>query len=100
MHSPSAEVKGVDVDHESRCAHYHSQRDIIAIRLKCCGDFYACKDCHYELAGHNIQTWHPRGLEPEGSPLRSLHDRTDDQRIFSMREHLPFLPRRLQSWLP
>ena len=52
MHSPSAEVKGVEVDDESRCAHYHSERDIIAIKMKCCGEYYACKDCHDELAGH------------------------------------------------
>ena len=57
MHLPSAEVKGVGVDNESRCAHYHSARDIIAIKMKCCGEFYACKDCHDELAGHKAETW-------------------------------------------
>ncbi len=53
-------VRGVAVDGETRCAHWHSPRDVIAIRMKCCGEYYACKDCHDALAGHATQTW-PRG---------------------------------------
>ncbi len=25
--------------------------------MKCCGLFYACKDCHDALARHSIQVW-------------------------------------------
>jgi uncharacterized CHY-type Zn-finger protein len=25
--------------------------------MKCCGEFYACKDCHAALAGHEIVVW-------------------------------------------
>jgi len=50
-------VHGVDVDPASRCAHYHSPRDVVAIRMKCCGHYYACKDCHAALAGHAVQRW-------------------------------------------
>ena len=50
-------VIGVDVDPETRCAHYHSPLDIVAIRMRCCGEFYACKDCHDALASHAIQVW-------------------------------------------
>ena len=50
-------VHGVDVDAETRCAHYHSALDIVGIRLRCCGEFYACKDCHDALAGHAIEQW-------------------------------------------
>jgi uncharacterized CHY-type Zn-finger protein len=32
-------------------------RDIVAIKMKCCGVYYACKDCHAALAGHRIQVW-------------------------------------------
>lgn len=45
------------VDAQTRCAHYHSPTDIIAIKMKCCGVYYACKDCHIELAGHPIAVW-------------------------------------------
>lgn len=48
---------GVEVDPQTRCAHYHSPLDIIAIRMKCCGAYYACKDCHAALADHPIEVW-------------------------------------------
>jgi len=51
------EVRGIDLDAETRCAHYHSALDIIAIKMKCCGIYYACKDCHEELANHPIEVW-------------------------------------------
>jgi uncharacterized CHY-type Zn-finger protein len=51
------DVRGVDVDAATRCAHYHSKLDIIAIRMACCGVYYACKDCHEALAGHSISVW-------------------------------------------
>lgn len=53
-------VRGVDLDPQTRCAHYHGATDIIAIKMKCCGVFYACKDCHTALADHEIEVW-PRG---------------------------------------
>jgi uncharacterized CHY-type Zn-finger protein len=53
-------VTGVDPDPQTRCAHYHSALDIIAIKMKCCGTYYACKDCHDALADHEIEIW-PQG---------------------------------------
>jgi uncharacterized CHY-type Zn-finger protein len=50
-------VRGVGVDLETRCAHYHSSLDIIAIKMACCDVYYACKDCHKMLAGHGIRVW-------------------------------------------
>lgn len=46
------QVKGVDLDPQTRCAHYHTARDIIAIKMACCGTYYACRECHDALAGH------------------------------------------------
>jgi uncharacterized CHY-type Zn-finger protein len=57
MPETTPEVRGVDLDAQTRCAHYHSSLDIIAIRMKCCGIYYACKDCHDALAGHAIEVW-------------------------------------------
>ena len=51
------EVRGLDLDPQTRCAHYHSAVDIIAIKMKCCGIYYGCKDCHIALAGHEIAVW-------------------------------------------
>jgi uncharacterized CHY-type Zn-finger protein len=53
-------VLGIDVDGQTRCAHYRSALDIVAIQMRCCGAFYACKDCHDALAGHPVRVW-PRG---------------------------------------
>jgi uncharacterized CHY-type Zn-finger protein len=50
-------VFGVGLDAETRCIHWRSERDIIAIRMACCGEYYACKDCHEALAGHSIEVW-------------------------------------------
>lgn len=48
---------GVGVDAETRCAHWHSPLDIVAIRFKCCGAWYPCFDCHAETAGHDPAVW-------------------------------------------
>ena len=57
MATRSPTVRGIDLDPQTRCAHYHSALDIIAIKMKCCGIYYACKDCHDTLADHAIQVW-------------------------------------------
>lgn len=50
-------VKGTLVDDQTRCAHWHSPLDIIAIKFKCCNDYYSCYECHKETAGHEAQQW-------------------------------------------
>jgi uncharacterized CHY-type Zn-finger protein len=51
------EVLGKEVDSETRCAHWHSPLDIIAIKFKCCGRWYPCFDCHAEIADHTPCVW-------------------------------------------
>jgi uncharacterized CHY-type Zn-finger protein len=63
MLGPKPPVCGVDLDAQTRCTHYHSQRDIIAIKMRCCGIYYACKDCHDALADHTSQVWPQREWE-------------------------------------
>lgn len=55
--NPSPIVHGVDVTPLTQCTHWHSDRDIIAIRHKCCGEYYACISCHEALAGHAAEVW-------------------------------------------
>jgi uncharacterized CHY-type Zn-finger protein len=50
-------VKGVDLDPNTRCLHYHGASDVIAIKMKCCQTYYACIDCHTALAEHTAQVW-------------------------------------------
>ena len=47
-------VRGVGVDGETRCAHWASDRDVIAIRAPCCGRYYPCAACHDELTDHPL----------------------------------------------
>ena len=50
-------VHGTAVTARTQCAHYHSERDIIAIQMHCCRQFYACIECHREAADHAPTVW-------------------------------------------
>ncbi|SGZ55526.1 CIC11C00000005841 [Sungouiella intermedia] len=56
-------VLGPTVDSKTRCVHYHLELDIIAIKFKCCNNFYPCYKCHQESATHTIETWPKRSLD-------------------------------------
>jgi uncharacterized CHY-type Zn-finger protein len=43
---------GKPVDDETRCVHYSSPRDVIAIKFACCDRYYPCHACHEETADH------------------------------------------------
>ena len=45
-------VHGIDLDAETRCAHWRSPLDVVAIRFACCDAYHACFDCHAALADH------------------------------------------------
>lgn len=51
------EVVGVGVDPETRCTHYATERDVLAIGFHCCGTFYPCHRCHTEVANHDAEVW-------------------------------------------
>lgn len=52
------EVHGA-TDDEARCEHYATERDVVAFRFKCCGDWYPCRACHDEAVDHAAETWGP-----------------------------------------
>ncbi len=51
------QVKGKVIDHQTRCTHYHSALDIIAIKFKCCNTYYPCYSCHQEDTDHVAVPW-------------------------------------------
>lgn len=55
--APSPVVRGPVVDDQTRCVHYRTPLDVIAIRFACCGEFYPCHLCHAEAAGHPAEQW-------------------------------------------
>ena len=50
-------VCGRDVDAETRCAHWHGPLDVIALRMKCCGEWFPCYECHDEVVDHAREVW-------------------------------------------
>jgi uncharacterized CHY-type Zn-finger protein len=57
------EVHGVGLDEHTRCEHYHGATDIVAIKMACCGSYYACITCHEQLADHPVQPWGAEALD-------------------------------------
>ena len=62
------EVHGIEVDPLTRCAHYHSELDIIAIKFDCCGHWYPCFECHAAVTDHESTVW-PRAKFDEPAVL-------------------------------
>ena len=50
-------VHGIDVDSETRCGHWHSPLDVIAIKFKCCNKWFPCFECHQAIANHEAEVW-------------------------------------------
>src|SRR6266403_1060870 len=50
-------VRGRGLDSMTRCIHYRSAVDIVAIKLRCCRTYYACFECHQEEVRHLAQRW-------------------------------------------
>jgi len=48
---------GVGADSETRCVHYQSARDVIAIRFPCCEAFFPCFECHVACCEHEAERW-------------------------------------------
>jgi uncharacterized CHY-type Zn-finger protein len=57
MNIHGVEVKGVGLDNETRCAHYFTPVDIIAIKFPCCNTYFPCYSCHEETADHSAAVW-------------------------------------------
>ena len=56
-------LKGKLVDDQTRCEHYYSEQDIIAIKFKCCNTYYPCFECHQETTNHPTQIWNKEEFE-------------------------------------
>ena len=67
------EVKGTGVDQQTRCAHYHKEIDIIAIKFKCCGEWFPCFQCHAENASHSQKS----GRKTSAGQKRSYAETAD-----------------------
>lgn len=58
MQTPAAVIVfGQLVNTHTGCTHYHSPLDVIAIKMKCCNQYYACYHCHEAAAAHPVERW-------------------------------------------
>ena len=51
------QVYGLTVDDQTRCVHYATPLDIVALKFGCCERYYPCFHCHDETADHQRQPW-------------------------------------------
>lgn len=51
------EVRGIQVVAQTRCAHYDSDLDIVALKFACCDTYYPCFRCHAETTTHSPIKW-------------------------------------------
>lgn len=55
----TSQIYGELLDHESRCRHYHTVLDIVALKCWSCRRYYACYQCHDQFECHDF-TPYPR----------------------------------------
>ena len=46
------QVYGDTLDEETRCQHYHSEKDIVALKCFACQKYYPCFLCHDRYEDH------------------------------------------------
>jgi hypothetical protein len=68
------EVIGVEIDEESRCAHYHSERDIIPIKFKMLWQPDVVANCSTKTL---------RKLRPTREPIRQPIGRFSNMKLSS-----------------
>ena len=83
-------VKGDLLNEYTGCKHYHSPVDIIAIKFKCCDEYYACYYCHQELAGHDAVVWKKEEFETLAIYCGKCHNEMTIQQYFDSNYICPF----------
>lgn len=58
-------IHGPVVDDQTRCIHYQTVLDVVAIQAACCRRFYPCHLCHDQTESHELLPW------PAGSGAQS-----------------------------
>lgn len=57
------DIKGDLIDHETRCTHYHSERDRVAIKFYCCQTYFPCYKCHEAYGCGEATVWPKKAFD-------------------------------------
>ena len=57
-------IHGKTLDPAGRCEHWHGEHDVVALKMPCCDQYWACIDCHRERAGHDAKRRDPDDPNP------------------------------------
>lgn len=76
-------IYGNVIDNETRCVHYHTEKDIVAIKFKCCDNYYPCYKCHEEHAQHIIERWPQKQFDEFAILCGSCHTELTIQQYMS-----------------
>lgn len=60
-------VHGAVIDGQSRCVHYRSDLDVVALRFRCCGDWYPCVYCHDAAVAHPRRVWEAEAADRQAA---------------------------------
>ncbi|HEV8287368.1 MAG TPA: CHY zinc finger protein [Chitinophagaceae bacterium] len=84
------QVKGKLVDDHTRCVHYHSPLDIVAIKFKCCGKYYPCYYCHKEETSHRHEVWKKSEFNTKAILCGSCNSEMTIHEYLTCNNHCPF----------
>ncbi len=82
-------VKGKIIDDETRCEHYHSPLDVVAIKFKCCGDYFPCYKCHEESTDHQATVWKKEEWNTKAILCGVCKTELTIQQYFDSEDHCP-----------
>src|SRR5262249_34344318 len=83
-------VNGRVIDSQTRCVHYHSPLDIIAIKFKCCGEYYPCFECHHETAGHATEVWRSNEFDTKAILCGACNNEMTIHEYLAANNHCPY----------
>ncbi|MGT2846240.1 CHY zinc finger protein [Streptococcus massiliensis] len=85
-------VYGVNLDKETRCQHYHTDLDIVALKCFTCQKYYACYQCHDFLNEHSF-TAYPKSLTSDKVVLCGVCQSELTLAQYESATHCPFCGR-------
>ena len=83
------QAQGLLVDAESRCVHYHTDKDIVSLQCYECRKYYACYQCHNALETHTF-TPYPLSLKEDRTILCGSCKKTLTYEEYSKKSSCPY----------